>query len=50
MKSNMNIVGKRKIFFTISLAIVAVTILVSVIFGVKRDIQFTGGAIITRCV
>ncbi len=47
MKSNMNIVGKRKIFFTISLAIVAVTILVSVIFGVKRDIQFTGGAIIT---
>lgn len=48
MKSNLNIdfIGKRKIYYTISITLIAIGILVSVIFGVKLDIQFKGGAII----
>lgn len=44
---NIDFIGKRKIFYTISICLIAIGILVSVIFGVKTDIQFKGGAIIT---
>jgi preprotein translocase subunit SecF len=48
MRADLNIdfIGKRKIYYTISLALIAIGVLVSLIFGVKLDIQFTGGAII----
>lgn len=48
MKADLNIdfIGKRKIFYTLSLALITIGILVSVIFGVKLDIQFKGGSIV----
>lgn len=48
MKANLNIdfIGKRKIYYTISITLIAIGILISAIFGVKFDIQFKGGAII----
>lgn len=44
---NLDIVGKKKIFFTISCALILIAILVSIIFGVKVDIKFQGGSMIT---
>lgn len=38
--------GKRKLFFAISIALIAVGILCSIIMGPKLDIQFVGGAMI----
>ncbi len=43
---HIDFIGKRKIFYTISITLIAVGILISAIFGVKMDIQFKGGAII----
>ena len=40
-------VGKKKIFFTISIALLAVSMVCAVVFGVNLDIQFKGGAIMT---
>ncbi len=40
-------VGRRKLFFTISIALVVITILATVIFGVRLDITFKGGAIMS---
>lgn len=42
----MRFYENRKIFFTISLGIMAVGLLFNLIFGVKLNIQFTGGAMI----
>lgn len=42
-----DIIGKRKIFFIISTAIVLIAILSSVIFGVRLDIEFSGGSMAT---
>ena len=47
MKKTMNFIGKSKIFFGISLAIICIGIIFNLIFGVKLDIQFKGGSIIT---
>ena len=44
---NIDFIGKRKIFFTISIVLVAFSILSTFIFGVDLDIQFKGGTIIT---
>ncbi len=44
---NFDIVGKRKIFYIISCSLILVAILFSVIFGVKLDIKFSGGAMLT---
>ncbi len=41
----IDFVGKKKIFFGISLAIFAVGIICNIIFGTQLDIQFTGGTI-----
>ena len=48
MRADLNIdfIGKRKIFYTISISLMVIGLLVSLIFGVKLDIQFKGGAII----
>ena len=43
---NIDFMGKRKIYYIISLTLIALGILVSLILGVKLDIQFKGGAII----
>lgn len=40
-------VGKRKIFFTISIALIVITIACCFILGVDLDVQFKGGSIIT---
>lgn len=45
--AHFDFVGKRKIFFIISIALVLFILLFSVIFGVKVDVQFKGGTIIT---
>lgn len=36
----------RKIYFTISLALMAIGLIFNVVFGTQMDIQFTGGALI----
>lgn len=40
-------VGKRKIFFIVSAALIVLTILASFLLGVNLDIQFKGGSILT---
>jgi preprotein translocase subunit SecF len=40
-------VGKRKIFFSISIALIVITIACCFIFGVGLDVQFKGGSIVT---
>jgi preprotein translocase SecF subunit len=47
MKKDLNFIGKRKIFFGISLAIIVIGLICNVIFGATLDIQFKGGTIIT---
>lgn len=44
---NIDFIGKRKLFFTISIVMIAFSILSTFIFGVDLDIQFKGGTIIT---
>lgn len=41
---NIDFYGHRKIFFAISLSIIAVGLICNFIFGTKLDIQFKGGA------
>ncbi|HEX3026669.1 MAG TPA: protein translocase subunit SecF [Clostridia bacterium] len=43
---NIDFISKRKVYYTISICLILAGILVSVIFGVKLDIQFKGGIII----
>lgn len=47
MKKTLNFIGKSKIFFGISLAIILIGIVCNLIFGVTLDIQFKGGSIIS---
>lgn len=42
-----DIVGRRKLWFSISIAMLVITVLASFIMGVKLDIQFSGGTIVT---
>jgi preprotein translocase subunit SecF len=42
----MKFYENRKIFFTVSLGIIAIGLLFNIIFGVKLDINFKGGAMI----
>lgn len=48
MRADLNIdfMGKRKIFYTISLSLIAIGIIISIVFGVALDNEFKGGAII----
>lgn len=43
----IDVVGRRKIWFGISITLVVVAILASFVFGVKLDINFRGGTILT---
>ncbi len=43
----LNIVGKRKAFFGGSIIAIVLILAFSLIFGVKMDVQFKGGAIVT---
>lgn len=47
MKKQYNIVGNRKKYFIFSLAMIAFIFIYAAIFGVKMDIQFKGGAMLT---
>ncbi len=47
MNKTYDIVGHRKFYYTISLSIFAIALLVSVIFGVKVAIEFKGGTMIS---
>lgn len=47
MKKDLNFIGKSKIFFGISLAIIAIGLICNIIFGVTLDIQFKGGTIVS---
>ena len=44
--TNIDFIGKRRIYYAISISLITIGILVSVIFGVNLDIQFKGGTII----
>jgi preprotein translocase subunit SecF len=48
MRADLNIdfIGKRKIYYTISITLIALCLIVTAIFGVNLDIQFKGGSII----
>lgn len=43
---HIDFIGKRRVFYTLSIVLIVIGVLVSAIFGVKLDIQFKGGAII----
>ena len=45
-KPARDFIGKRKIFFVVSLAIIAIGLVCNFIFGTTLDIQFTGGSMI----
>ena len=45
-KFNIHFFRNRKIYFTISLALIAVGLLCNLFMGVNLDIQFRGGAIV----
>lgn len=46
-KRVMDFVGKKKVFFIISLSIIVIGIICNFIFGTTLDIQFSGGATLT---
>lgn len=43
---NIHFYENRKIFFGISIAIMAIGLIFNIVFGTQMDIQFTGGAVI----
>lgn len=47
LKHNWDFFGHRKVFYAIPLVIFAIILIFALIFGVKVDIQFTGGTIAT---
>ncbi len=47
IRKQFDFLGKRKIYFIISAAIVVFTVIFSLVFGVKLDIEFTGGSMAT---
>lgn len=47
LKKEMDFYGHRKIYYIVSLCLIALAIVYAVVFGVKVDIQFTGGTIAT---
>ena len=45
-KFNIDFIGHKKIYFGISLGLIAIGIIFNIIFGTVLDIQFTGGAVV----
>lgn len=46
-KTNIDFVGKKKVFVIVSCAMFALTVLLSFVMGVNVDIRFKGGTIVT---
>lgn len=46
-KFNIDFIGRRKLFFIISAAAIAISVLSTFVFGANLDIQFKGGTILT---
>ncbi len=46
-KMNFDFCAKRKLFFSIAIVLVAIAVIGSFVLGLKLDIQFKGGALIT---
>lgn len=46
-QKTIDFVGKKKLFFSISIALVVITLIASFVMGVRVDIEFSGGAILT---
>lgn len=46
MNRNWDFVGKRKIFFAISLSLMAIGLLFNIIWGVQLDTEFKGGTLV----
>ncbi len=47
LKKEIDFYGHRKIYYTISICLIALAAVCALIFGIKVDIQFTGGTIAT---
>ena len=47
MKKQIDFIGNRRIYYTISLIIIAVGLIFSFVMGVKLDIEFSGGTILS---
>lgn len=47
LKHEIDFYGHRKIYYTVSVCLIAIAAVCALIFGVKIDIQFTGGTIAT---
>ncbi len=43
----VNIVGRRKIWITIPLVVLVITIIAAAVFGIELDINFRGGSLVT---
>lgn len=46
-RKNLNVVGHRKVFYTISIVLIALFIALTFVLGLNVDIQFKGGTIMT---
>ncbi len=46
-KKTLNVVGHRKVFYTISLTLIAIFVILTFVLGLNVDIQFKGGTILT---
>lgn len=46
-KRNFDFIGRKKLFFIISAAAIAISVLSTFVFGANLDIQFKGGTILT---
>ena len=46
MKKELNIVGRRKIFLSISAALILIGIICNIILGTQLDVEFKGGTLI----
>ena len=44
---HINFIGNRKKFYTFSCALIAVVLVFCGIFGVKMDVEFKGGSMVT---
>ena len=47
MKSNFDIIGKRKVLFAIPIVIAVITIIFAIINGIQVSIEFKGGTLLT---
>ena len=46
---HINFIGNRKKFYTFSCALIAIVLVFCAVFGVKMDVEFKGGSMVTLC-